>query len=304
MSTTRLLWIFSTKLFCVTLVFTQNITNFCLLLLTNFCLLSWENSSTFYSSFIADKRTISRPVMTIKAPDAAASAATSNSGRGSTLCSGVWTSDFLLFKESIILILGNGAWSKADFEWIWEDNQPTSSKDVVGRGWSCQPLNIQILVLRRGTDYTSWMLTSCHEIADESAFLSRKQAKKTHQIGRPHRPKCLTWILEDSNRYSAFSGCMNISIFAVNSCWRANKPILDAQIKKSEKKNEDLDSPEGIIPTTGHHSWFLDHYDCLISSWAATGVQLTGESKIQYTTVRNVPKQRGVWMPTLPRAAR
>ena len=74
--------------------------------------------------------------------------------------------------------------------------------------------------------------------------------------------------------------------------------------KKKWKKNEDLDSPEGIIPTTGHHSWFLDHYDCLISSWAATGVQLTGESKIQYTTVRNVPKQRGVWMPTLPRAAR
>ena len=77
--------------------------------------------------------------------------------------------------------------------------------------------------------------------------------------------------------------------------------------KKKWKKNEDLDSPEGIIPTTGHdghHSWFLDHHDCLISSWAATGVQLTGESKIQYTTVRNVPKQRGVWMPTLPRAAR
>ena len=101
-------------------------------------------------------------------------------------------------------------------------------------------------------------------------------------------------------------------------CWRANKPILAAQIEKLWRDDNELGSPGGIIPIIRHCqcSRFLEHLNCLpvdfliCCCWCASLV-VTEDSKIQDRTLKNfcenrkemVLTQLGVWMLTLPRAA-
>ena len=59
-------------------------------------------------------------------------------------------------------------------------------------------------------------------------------------------------------------------------CWRANKPIVAAQIEKMWKDGEELGLPRGIILTIGHCPWFLDSGTLVLvdfsmgSCWCAT----------------------------------
>ena len=95
--------------------------------------------------------------------------------------------------------------------------------------------------------------------------------------------------------------------FTVQMRWRANKPILAAQIEK-RWTDEELGLPGGIIRTKGHQYWFLEHPKWLISPWAR--VQVTEDCKIQYRMLQTfwerqkemVLTQLGVWMLTLPPA--
>ena len=71
-------------------------------------------------------------------------------------------------------------------------------------------------------------------------------------------------------------------------CWRANRPILAAQIEKMRTDDEELGSPGGIIWTKGHQYWYLEHPNWLISAWAAARVQLvqvTEDCKFVQSTI-------------------
>ena len=66
--------------------------------------------------------------------------------------------------------------------------------------------------------------------------------------------------------------------FVVDTCWRANTPVLTTQL--SEMYNE-KQVEEGQEPTAGHSYWFSDHPKWLISAWVAAGLQIRNDHVVQ-----------------------
>ena len=66
--------------------------------------------------------------------------------------------------------------------------------------------------------------------------------------------------------------------FVVDTCWRANAPVLTKQL--SEIYAQKL-VDEGRPPTTGHIYWFSEHPEWLIAAWVAAGVQISDDHVVQ-----------------------